>query len=222
MRITSRFAVLTLIAAVFTVIPAASAEEIVLFDGTNLDQWRGYNKEDVPAAWQIEEGALTLNGKGGDLMTKEKFDNFELSFEWKISPGGNSGVIYRVKEQQGQPSYKTGPEYQVLDDGPGGNNSKHGAAALYDLYAPEGKTSKPAGEWNTAKIVINNGKVEHWINGAKVVETEIGGNDWNERVDNSKFKTWENFGKITPGHICLQDHGNRVWYRDIKVKKLTE
>lgn len=196
----------------------------VLFDGSSVDAWKAYGAKEgaeFPKSWVIEGDSLTLKGQGGDIITREKFENFELRFEWKISEGGNSGVMYRVKETE-QPSFFTGPEYQVLDNAGTGvkPNAKTAAGALYDLYSPAKEVARPAGEWNQARIVINEGHLEHWLNGEKVVETKLGGDDWKERVAKSKFATWGEFGKVANGHIALQDHGNQVWYRNIKIRRL--
>ena len=197
----------------------------VLFDGTNLDQWRGYGSEEIGAGWKIDDGCLMFDGEsgGGDIVTRESFDNFELTFEWKVSEAANSGIMYRVSLGDPAP-YFSGPEYQILDDGGhrDGQNVKTSAASLYAMYAPEGKTLREVGEWNTAKIVLNGNKVEHWLNGEKVVDAELHSDDWNERLANSKFKTWEKFGKNEGGHIAFQDHGDQVWFRNIKVKVLED
>ena len=203
----------------------AAAEEgvTVLFDGTNGDNFRGYRKDKLPDGWEVADGALHFKkGSGaGDIITKEQFENFELTFEWKISEGGNSGIMYHVKELDGPP-YLTGPEYQILD------NTKHNdgkkpetsAASCYALYACSEDATKPVGEWNESKLVVNNNKIEHWLNGKKVVEYTIGSDDWNKRIAASKFKDWKEFGKHSKGHIAFQDHGDDVWYKNIKVKNL--
>ena len=200
-------------------------ETIVLFDGQSLDQFRGYRKEEIGVGWKVSAGALHFDGtKGsGDIITKQEFENFVLKFQWKISEGGNSGVMYRVSLGDKKP-YLTGPEYQVLDDTKhkDGNSPSTSSGALYALYVPQNKTLNPVGQWNTSKIILSGNKVEHWLNGAKVVDAEIGSADWNEKVEASKFKTWEKFGKNKKGHICFQDHGDKVWYRSITVDVLNE
>lgn len=155
-------------------------------------------------------------------MTKDQFGDFELRFEWKVSPGANSGVMYRVSETE-PASYMTGPEYQVLDNAkhPDGRRAETSAASLYALYPAVGAAAKPVGEYNEARIVVRGKHLEHWLNGKKVVETEINGEDWNKRIGSSKFKGWKKFGQNAEGHIVLQDHGDRVWYRNIRVKKLS-
>lgn len=196
----------------------------VLFDGTSLDAWRGYGAKDgsLPEGWVIEDGTLARAKQAGDIITKEQFDNYELEFEWKISEGGNSGIIYHVQETE-NPPYFTGPEYQVLDN-KGWNlepTADTAAGSLYALYKPAKDASKPAGEWNTGRIVLDGNHVEHWLNGQKVVDAEIASNDWNTRVANSKFKDWP-FAKELKGHIALQEHGHPVWFRNIKIRPLAE
>lgn len=196
----------------------------LLFNGKDLTGWRGYRKPDAPQQWQVEDGALTLTqGGGGDLITTDEFGPFELSFDWKISPGGNSGVIYLVKEVDAAPNtYNTGPEYQVLDNDKhaDGKLPSHRAGALYDLVAPPDGAGKPVGEWNAGRILVKDGRIEHWLNGRKVAEAPYGDAAWKALVAQSKFKTMPFFGVAASGHIALQDHGNRVWYRNIKVRRL--
>lgn len=205
-----------------SLVAAQAAEKVVLFDGKSLDAWRGYKNEAIGAAWVVEDGALHLSkGGGGDIISKAEFEDFELELEWKVAPGANSGVMYRVRLGDGAP-YFSGPEYQILDDAKhaDGKNPKTSAGSLYALVAADGKELKPVGEWNTTKIVIKGNQLEHWLNGKKVVDIEIGGESWNKLVEGSKFKSWTQFGKSPKGHICLQDHGDKVWYRNIRVTKL--
>ncbi len=194
----------------------------ILFDGTSLDAWRGYAAEPVSKGWTIVDGTLHFDGSGGgDIVTKEEFGDFELTFDWKVTEGANSGVMYRVGLDEKAP-YLTGPEYQILDDErhADGKSETTSAASLYALYAPNGKKLKPVGEWNSAKIVANGKRFEHWLNGKMVLDANIGGADWNKRVSESKFKEWKKFATLSTGRICLQDHGNKIWFRDIKVKVL--
>lgn len=184
------------------------------------EHWRGYQAEDSPAAWRLSEGVLSLNGSGGDLITREKYGDFDLRFEWKISPGGNSGVIYLVSED-GKKSHNSGPEYQVIDTNYHQPiTDRQGPGALYDLYPFKPETTKPAGEWNTSRLVIRDRVVTHWLNGVEICSTELGSDDWNGRVAASKFKNWDKFGKNAAGHIALQDHGNPVSYRNVRIKRL--
>ncbi|MEM8681234.1 MAG: DUF1080 domain-containing protein [Planctomycetota bacterium] len=200
---------------------AEEGEAVALFDGQSLSGWRGYNSEDAPEGWQVVDGTLHRSGGGGDIMTADEYDNFELTLDWKISEAGNSGIMYRVSKGDSAP-YISGPEYQILDnDGhQDGGSDMTSAAALYGLYATDTTAPNPVGEWNTTRIVVDGNHVEHWLNGKKVVDCELGSDDWNERVQNSKFATWEPFGKNAKGHIVLQDHGDLVWFRNIKLRQL--
>ena len=194
----------------------------VLFDGKSMDMFRGYQQEAIGDGWSVEDGTLHFDGSGGgDIITKKEYGSFELTFEWKISAGGNSGVMYRVKQGDAKP-YKTGVEYQILDNDKhrDGKNRSTSAGAIYALYQPGDKQPKAVGQWNQSKIVVDGDKVEHWLNGDKVAEAEIGSDAWNEKIASSKFATWEKFAKSKRGHIALQDHDDKVWYRDIKIKAM--
>jgi hypothetical protein len=197
----------------------------LLFDGKSLDGWRKFKGKEPGDRWQAINGVLAFDpakGKsGGDIITVEQFDNFELVLEWKISKGGNSGVMYRVTEERNAP-YETGPEYQLLDNkGHGdGRNPLTAAASAYAVYAPAKDVTKPIGEWNQTKIIVNGSHVEHWLNGEKVVEYEFGSEDWLKRVKSSKWKDVPTYGKAAKGHIDLQDHGDKVEFRNIKIRAL--
>ncbi len=202
----------------------AETEKIVLFDGKNLDQWRGYKDEKIGDGWAIEEGALKLTkGGAGDIVTKAEFADFEFSFDWKVDKGSNSGIMYRVSLGDKAPYY-SGPEFQILDDAvhADGKNPLTSAGAAYGMYVPEGKVLKNVGEWNSAKIVLNKQHLEHWLNGKKVVDAELNSKDWNDRLGKSKFKDWPKFGKNPSGHIAIQDHGDVVYYRNITVTPLNK
>ncbi len=206
-------------------VPPASntpADWVVLFDGTSLDNFRGYRKGEMPdAGWELVDGTLhhKAGGGGGDLVTRGRYGDFELEFDWKVAEGANSGVFYRVSEEESAP-YLTGSEYQVLDNTKhvDGKNPKTSAGAIYALYAAEKDVTRPVGEWNTAKIVVIGNVIEHWLNGELIVKAEIGSDDWNARVAESKFKDWKKYGTKTQGHLVFQDHGDDVWYRNIRVK----
>jgi hypothetical protein len=197
----------------------------LLFDGKTTKGWRRFKGKGMPDKWKVADGVLGFypdDGKnGGDIVTTDKYANFELVLDWKISEGGNSGLMYRVSETEGAP-YMTGPEYQLLDNAKhsDGKNPKTSAASCYALYAPSKDMTKPIGEWNRTRLVVNGNHVEHWLNGKKVVEYELGSDDWQKRVKASKFKDMAKFGKETKGHIDLQDHGNRVEFRNIKIRVL--
>ncbi len=208
---------------------------ILLFDGETTNGWRGYNKETFPTnGWHIRDGALAVEhsgteeeGFGGDVITNAKFENFELKFEFFVTAEGNSGVLYRVIEKEGEPIWYNAPEYQVLDDQAyidmsGMEEVKtHLTAENYDLQsAPEDKILKPLGEWNEGKIIVDNNKVEHWLNGKMTVSYEFESPEWEEMVANSKFKDYPDFGRTKSGHIGLQDHGHLMMFRNIKIKKL--
>ena len=201
----------------------------LLFDGKSTDGWRGYKMEKIPPGWKAEDGVLArvAGGSGGkgagggdDIVTVDEYDNFELVLEWKIRPGGNSGVLFRVVEQAST-SWHESIEMQVLDNTKWPNRSKKElAGACYDMYAPSKDVTKPVGEWNQAKLVADGNHVEHWLNGEKLLEYEIGSDDWNERVKASKFKNLATYAKAKKGRICLQDHSDRIEYRNLKVRPL--
>jgi hypothetical protein len=199
----------------------AEGEWRTLFDGRSLDAWRGFRNDRVPAGWQAVDGALTRVGEGGDLITRDEFGDFELALEWKVAEGGNSGIMYRVTEDAAA-TYETGPEMQVLDDArhKDGESRLTAAGSAYGLYAAPAGVVKPAGEWNAVRILVRGSHVEHWLNGVKVVEYELGSPDWKGKVEASKFKQWPGYGRAAKGHIALQDHGDRVAYRDIKIRTL--
>lgn len=202
---------------------AAPTDWQPLFNGTDLEGWRGYKGAPPPTKWVVEDGAIALGTEGseGDLVSTEEYGDFELELEWKVSEGGNSGIIYFVQELEAAPyTWSTGPEMQVLDDArhPDGKLESHRAGALYDLLAPSEAAAKPVGEWNKVRILIRDGRIEHWLNGEQVVATTYGGDDWNARVAGSKFKAMPHFAKVPRGRIALQDHGDRVWYRNIRIR----
>jgi hypothetical protein len=175
----------------------------------------------VPAGWQVIDGALTRVDSAGDIVTTDKYANFELALEWKVAEGGNSGIFYRVSEDSDYP-WQTGLEMQVLDDArhPDGRSPLTSAGALYAIYpAPRGVV-RPAGEWNGVRILVNRHHLEHWLNGTKVVGTELGSPDWEARVKQSKFASTPAYGRSDTGHIGLQDHGDWVAYRNIRIRIL--
>ena len=211
-----------------------SQEEIdagwaLLFDGETMNGWRDYNGTGVTAPWVVEDGTLSALGKGSDstgyIVTDKQYENFELKFDWKIAQGGNSGLLYHVLERPQYPTpYMTGPEYQVVDN-EGFRNPLADwqmACADYAMHvADPAKTKlKPAGQWNTAKIVFDNGHVEHWVNGEKVVEFEAWTDDWFDRKNSGKWDDYHEYGLAHKGVFSLQDHGDRSWYRNIKIREL--
>ena len=212
---------------------AASAQQpegwIWLFDGTNTTSWRGIQKEYMPKkGWKIHEGALVVNGpdsggRGGDIITKRKYGNFDLRFEFKLSKGANGGLKYFVKKY---PSGKVlGCEYQLIDDD---NNQdiiydrdgKRKTGALYALFEASKKRLLPAGQWNQGRIVVRGKHVEHWLNGIKILEYDRGGTSFLQAKKESKFKDVADFGEIPEGYILLQDHGDQMAFRNIRIKVL--
>lgn len=202
----------------------ADTEWTILFDGQITDQLRGYNQDSFPTAnWVVDNGALkTVPGKAVDLVTREKYTNFELVAEWKVTPAGNSGIMYRVAELDGPPWF-TGPECQVLDDArhPDGKNPKTTAGALYGLIAPPAtKVLKPVGEFNEMRIVFKDNHVEHWLNGVKLLDYTWGSPEIAELIKISKFKDMPRFMKETEGYISFQHHGEEAWFRKMKIRRL--
>jgi len=194
----------------------------LLFDGRTTSGWRNFKRDSIGAGWQVVDGALTRAQPGaGDIITRDKFKNFELSLEWKIAPGGNSGIFYRASEDD-DAVYWTAPEMQVLDDAhhPDGESRLTAAGANYGLDPSAAGVAKPAGEWNEVRLVVNGHHVEHWLNGVKVVEYELGSPAWEAKVKASKFAPHVHYGRNTEGYIGLQDHGDQVSYRNIKIRVL--
>jgi len=214
---------------------ASDEDWITLFDGSSVDNWKGYHKDSFPeAGWKITEdgylqcigsGKGEAGGKGGDIITRETYDDFELELEWKISEGGNSGIFIMAQELEGQPIWKSAPEMQILDnekhpDARLGKDGNRQAGSLYDLIPAKPQNAVPAGGWNKVKIIKYQGTVVFFQNGEQVVEFHLWTDKWNDMVENSKFAEFEHFGKHSEGHIGLQDHGNDVWFRNIRIKTL--
>jgi hypothetical protein len=194
----------------------------LLFNGRSLEGWRAFKSETPPTGWEVREGVLARTGAGGDLMTVRQFDNFILDLDYRVSEGGNSGIMYRVMTDGDRPYY-SGPEYQILDNerhADAKNGRDRYAGANYALHPPEKDAGNPAGQWNNARIVVNGNRVEHWLNGEQVVAYELHSDDWKKRVAASKFAEWPMYGKATRGHIVLQDHGDLVEFRNIKIKSI--
>ena len=190
----------------------------LLFNGKDLSSWRNYQADGINEKWKIEGDTFMLTAKGGgDIVTHDQYGAFELKIDFKISPKGNSGVMFHVQETE-QKAWRTGPEIQVQDHAQGKDPQK--AGWLYQLYKTDVDTANPAGEWNTIHILITPEKCEHYMNGTKYFEYVKGSEDWNKRVAASKFSKYPSFGKPTRGHICLQDHGNVVHFRNVKIKPL--
>ncbi len=193
----------------------------LLFDGNSLSGWRGY-KTETPAGWTIQDGILSLaTGRKGDLVTMQEFGDFELALDWKIAAGGNSGILYRVGLGDAAPA-RSGPEFQLLDNARAKDNAipSHQAGALYDLVVPPKDVTRPVGEWNEARIRVQGWKIEHWLNGVKLVEMDLASPAGKALIQGSKFKTWTRFASLPRGHIVLQDHGDVVSFRNIRVREL--
>jgi hypothetical protein len=201
-----------------------------LFDGKTTKGWHSYGKNSAGAGWKAENGVLHFDpeaakdGQGGDLVTNAEFENFHLKLDWKIAPNGNSGILFYVKEDAAKypNTFSTCLEMQVLDnDGhPDGKITKHRAGDLYDLIQSKSEPVKPVGEWNTAEIISNKGKLTLILNGVAVVETVLWDDNFKQLISGSKFAAWSGFGTFKKGKIALQDHGNSVWYRNIVLKQL--
>jgi len=196
-----------------------------LFDGEGFDGWHGYGGADATSRWWINDGTLAVSGLGDgqvDLVSDEEFGNFELLLEWKISQGGNSGIMFNVQETpEYNRTWKTGPELQILDDtGHADSSPKHRAGDLYDLAESQEVMSRPVGEWNESRLVVENGLVRHWLNGTLVIEVQMWNEAWNELVAGSKFGAMPGFGKYYSGRIALQDHGDVVAFRNIRLRDL--
>ena len=217
----------------------------IIFDGKTFNGWRGYNKDQVPVRWTIDEGALKFNGSGigeaqeadgGDIIFTRKFKNFELTFEWKVAKGSNSGVLFYAQEVKGAPIWYSSPEYQILDnenhaDALAGENGNRKSASLYDMIPAKPQNAKPFGEWNTGSIIVSKGSVFHKQNGKTVLEYHLWTPKWNDMIKNSKFAPDGEYplaftlltnlgGENKEGYIGFQDHSDDVWYKNIKVKVL--
>jgi hypothetical protein len=229
MKFATLFLALTFTAPLFAADNELSAEEKaagwkLLFDGKSTAGWTGIGKQEFPAkGWVVADGALKheAKGGGGDIVTTESFENFELVWDWKVAPVGNSGIKYNLPDK----TKGLGFEYQMLDDEKHPDGVKggrlHQTAGLYDLIEPAAdKKTKPVGEWNTSRIVVNGAKVEHWLNGAKTLEFEMSSVDMKERIAKSKYKNARGFGEKTASPILIQDHGDEVSVKNMKLRAI--
>ena len=202
---------------------------VLLFDGETTNGWRGYNMSEMPSAWKAIDGLLMSAGEGGDIggdiITVDKYENFDLSLDWKLAPEGNSGILYHVVEGKDlHATYYSGPEYQLIDDFgfPGGVTPMNSTGADYAM-TPADTTQKElnqTGEWNTSRVVFDHGKVEHYLNGKKIVEFTAWDEEWDEKVAKGKWKNFPAYGKAKTGYISLQDHGSKIWFKNIKIRRL--
>jgi len=224
-------AVLTLLPAIAPALSAQSPNTLtpaeraagwrLLFDGKTTAGWRGFKMDSLPSGWQVVNGALTRVAAAGDIVTREQFHDFELSLEWNVAPGGNSGIFYRASEDD-DAIHWIAPEMQVLDDArhPDGKSRLTAAGSDFGLYPAPAGVVKPAGAWNQVRLLVKGHHVEHWLNGVKVVEYELLSPEWEAKVKASKFAPHPRYGRNATGYIGLQDHGDRVAYRNIKIRAL--
>jgi hypothetical protein len=205
----------------------------LLFDGSSTNGWHTYGYNSVMKGWVVKDGSLSLDVNdrkdvevpgSKDILTDKEFENYHFKTDWKMSPKGNSGIIFNIHEDKAKypATYQTGPEMQVLDnDGhPDGKIIKHRAGDLYDLISSSSEPVKPVGEWNTAEIMLNKGKLGFYLNGVHIINTSMGDDNWNKMVAGSKFKSMTGFGTFKSGKIALQEHGHDVWFRNIKIRRL--
>ncbi len=203
----------------------------LLFNGQNTEKWRGYNRDEFPTlGWRVDDGTIVVEksgteeeGFGGDIVTKETFENYELTLEYLLSDTANSGILYRVKEVADTPIWYNAPEYQILDNATYatmGVSNVHFAAANYDIHPAETDHTKPVGEWNLARILLKNNHVEHWLNGKMVIAYDLETPEWEALVAKSKFAEYPDYGRHHNGAIGLQDHGHKVQFRNIKIRRL--
>lgn len=194
----------------------------LLFDGATLKGWRQYRADTMPSGWFIKDGALTKTAATRDIMTVDQYGDFELTFDWRLTTGGNAGVFYRATEEYDH-VYWSGPEYQLLDDAnaPDGRSRLSSAGALMSVYPSPAGVVKPAGEWNAARLVVHGQHVEHWLNGTKVVDYELWSDDWKAKVAASKFRVWPNYGMAKRGYIAFQgDHSGELNLRNIRIREI--
>jgi len=192
----------------------------LLFDGQTTNGWRGYRRPDMPNGWKVADSTLTKDVASGDIITADGFGDFELQLEWKIAAGGNAGLFYRATEEY-ERIYWSAPEYQLLDDAnaPDGQSRLTAAGAAYALYPASAGIVRPAGEWNTTRVILRGAHVEHWLNGRKVLEYELWSPDWEAKVKATKFASWPNYGRAKEGHIGIQgDHEGVLALRNIKIR----
>lgn len=193
----------------------------LLFDGETTSGWRGFRMDTMPDGWSVANGVLEFSGSGGDIVTDQSYGDFELLLDWRVGPRGNSGIFYRVSEDV-EVIYHSAPEYQLLDNAghADGASEMTSAGAAYALYPAPRDAVHEAGEWNTARIVVRDNHVEHWLNGVQTASYELWSDDWEARVKDSKFVEWPPYGRAARGNIGLQDHGDPISFRNIKLREL--
>jgi len=195
----------------------------LLFDGKSMEHWRNFKKDGLSPQWIIKDGAMVKTKDGGNIVSKSKYENFDLKLEWKIALGGNSGIFILVNETKvDRKIYSRAPEIQILDnDGHKDNKlASHRSGSLYDIIAAPAKSQKPAGEWNTVRILFSNRHLQVWQNGVATVDVKLSSEAWNKALQASKFKNWKGFAETLTGHIGIQEHGADVSLRNVKIKKL--
>lgn len=221
MRVVLSF--LTVLSLVLTPpLASQSAAPSSWIDLSRAPEWRGYRADTLPTAWRFDrDGVLTFSGTGGDIVTRRQFSDFELELEWRISAGGNSGIFYRATEGTNA-IYENAPEMQVLDNAghPDGRLVTTSAGSSFALYGPSRDVSRPAGEWNAVRLVVRGDHVEHWLNGEKIVEYRLWSPEWKASVAASKFTAWPAYGWNTRGFIGLQDHGDTVAFRRMRIREI--
>ena len=192
-----------------------------LFNGRSLEGWRGFKSSAAPSGWTAIDSTLARTGTGGDILTVDEFGDFELRLQWTLAEGGNSGIFFRVVDT-GSEVWESGPELQILDNArhADGKNPLTSAGANYGLHAPVRDVTRPVGESNDVRLLVAGAKIEHWLNGVKVVEYELWSPAWEALVKASKFVTMPAYGRAKRGRIALQDHGDPVWFRDIRIRPL--
>jgi hypothetical protein len=200
---------------------------LLLFNGTSTEGWHGYNLSGFPDSWTLEEGTLTMNSKGGqedqDIITNKKYKSFAFSFDFKLTKGANSGIIFQIEENpKYEFPYETGPEFQIIDQDnwPDKLEDWQILGANYAMYPPLAKPYKPVGEWNSALLVVDGNHVTQILNGVVVVTYDKYSEDWKKKRDSGKWSDFPDYGKFDEGHISLQNHGTKVWYRNLKIKEI--
>ena len=194
----------------------------LLFDGRDITGWRRYHSQAPSAGWYVKDGALTKDGSTDDIITRDQYGDFELAFDWKLTSGGNAGIFYRGTEEYDH-IYWSAPEYQLLDDAlhPDGRNRLTSAGAAYALYPSPAGVVKPAGQWNSGRILVRGAHVEHWLNGTKTAEYELWSPDWEAKVKASKFNDYPNYGRAKRGYIAIQgDHDGQLQLRNVRIREI--